>query len=102
MDAVEGEDYHHDEIRDEQPYVEGIPAVIALEGAVGVVGLPVMREAVLIGEEERESVDRMCQGYGSQKRSAPIILRERSRPTDVLDAQESRVFMGLREIDCAG
>ena len=102
VDSVEGEDHHDDEVGDEQPYVEGIPAVIAFEGAVGVVGLPVVREAVLIGEEERESVDRMCQGYGSQRRSARIILREGFRSAGVLDAQEWRVFMGLREIDCAG
>ena len=65
MDAVEGEDDHHDEVRDEQADVEGVPAVVAAEGAVGVVGLPIVAEAVLVGEEERESVDGMCQGYGS-------------------------------------
>jgi hypothetical protein len=76
MDAIEGEDDHHDEVGHEQADVERIPAVVALERAVGVVGLPIMREAVLIGEEERESVEMMCQGTAPQRISAPPILRE--------------------------
>jgi hypothetical protein len=52
MDAVEGEDQHHHEVGDEQADVEGVPAVEVLEGAVGVVGAPVVAEA-LGGEEER-------------------------------------------------
>jgi hypothetical protein len=63
MDAVEGEDHHHDEVGDEEADVERVPAVVALKGAVGVMGLPIVGEAVLVGEEERESVDRMCQGF---------------------------------------
>jgi hypothetical protein len=76
MDAVEGEDDHHDEVGDEQADVEGVPAVVALEGAVRVMGSPVAGEAVLIGEEERESVDVVCQSTAPQRMSAPLILRE--------------------------
>jgi hypothetical protein len=96
MDAVEGKDDHHDEVRDKQADVEGVPAVVAAEGAIGVVGLPIVREAVLVGEEERESVEVMCQGYGSQKRSACFILRDEASPADVLDAQEGRIISALR------
>jgi hypothetical protein len=88
MDAVEGEDDHHDEVRDQQTNVEGVPAIVAAEGAVGVMGLPIVREAVLIGEEERESVEVMCQGGAPQRMSAPPILREDFWPADMLDAQE--------------
>jgi len=88
MDAVEGKDHHDDEVGNEEADVEGVPAVVAFKGAVGVMGLPVVCEAVLIGEEERESVDRMCQGYGSQKRSASYILRDGTSSFDMLDAKE--------------
>jgi hypothetical protein len=82
MDAIEGEDDHHDEVRDQQADVEGVPAVVAFEGAVGVMGLPIMREAVLIGEEERESVDVVCQGCGSPEdvRLRPFYARVVSQP----------------------
>jgi hypothetical protein len=86
MDAVEGEDHHHDEVGDEQADVEGVPAVVAFEGAVSVVGLPIVREAVLIGEEERESVEVMCQGTAPQRISAAPILREGFCRADMLDA----------------
>ena len=59
-------------------------------------GLPIVREAVLIGEEERESVEVMCQGTAPQRMSALPILREGFGPADVSDAQEGRVFRGLR------
>jgi hypothetical protein len=79
MDAVEGEDDHHDEVRDEEADVERVPAVVALKGAVGVVGLPVVGEAVLIGEEERESVDVVCQiGAPWSECAFVLILRELS------------------------
>jgi hypothetical protein len=67
MDTVKGEDHHHDEVRHEQADVEGVPAVVALEGAIRVMGLPVVRQAVLIGKEERESVGWMYQGFGSRR-----------------------------------
>jgi hypothetical protein len=51
VDAVEGEDDHHDEVRDEQRDVEGVPAVGVAEGVVGEVGLPVVAEPVRRGEE---------------------------------------------------
>ena len=102
MDAVEGEDDHHDEVGDEQADVEGVPAVVAAEGAVGVMGLPVVREAVLIGEEERERVEVMCQGTAPQRMSAPPILREGSCPTGVLNGHERCVFSGLRAGVCLG
>jgi hypothetical protein len=51
MEAVEGEDHHHDEVRDEDADVEAVPAVLAAEGAVGVVSAPVVREAVLTGKQ---------------------------------------------------
>ncbi len=56
MDAVEGQDDHYDEVGDEEADVEGVPAVVTLEGAVGVVGAPVVGEAVGVGEEGGESV----------------------------------------------
>jgi hypothetical protein len=82
MDAVEGEDDHHDEVGDEQADVEGVPAVVALEGAVGVMGLPIVREAVLVGEEEREGVEVMCQGCGSPEdvRLRPFYARVFAQP----------------------
>jgi hypothetical protein len=96
MDAVEGKHDHYDEVRHEQADVEGVPAIVAAEGAVGVVGLPVVREAVLVGEEERESVDVVCQGTAPQRMSAAPILREGFGAADVLDAKAGRVFEGLR------
>jgi hypothetical protein len=51
MDAVEREDDHHDEVRDEQGDVEGVPAVGVAKGVVGVVRLPVVAEAVRRDEE---------------------------------------------------
>jgi hypothetical protein len=87
MDAVEGEDDHHDAVGHEEADVEGVPAVVALEGAVGVVGPPIVREAVLVGEEERESVDVVCQG------TAP--------PEDVGSAHFTRGFLRSRCVRCA-
>jgi hypothetical protein len=52
VDAVEGEDDHHDEVGDEDRDVEGVPAVVAVEGGV--------EEALPVGfggEEERERVE---------------------------------------------
>jgi hypothetical protein len=51
VDAVEGEDDHHDEVRDEQRDVEGVPTVGVAEGVVGEVGLPVVAQAVWRDEE---------------------------------------------------
>ena len=59
-------------------------------------GLPIMREAVLVGEEERESVEVMCQGTAPQRISAAPILREGFCLADMLDAYEWSVFRGLR------
>jgi hypothetical protein len=52
MDAVDGEDDHDGEIRDEQRGVEGVPGVEALEGLVGVLGLEKVTKAV--GGVERQ------------------------------------------------
>jgi hypothetical protein len=65
VDAVEGEDYHDEEVRDEEGDVEGVPAISVAEGVVGVVGLPVAGEAVLGAEEESKRVELGEQGWGS-------------------------------------
>jgi hypothetical protein len=54
MDAVEGEDDHHDEVRDQQGDVKGVPAIDVAEGMVGVMRLPIVAEPVLRAEKERE------------------------------------------------
>jgi hypothetical protein len=46
MDAVDGEDDHDGEIRDEERGVEGVPGVETFEGLVGVLGLEKVTEAV--------------------------------------------------------
>jgi hypothetical protein len=53
MDAVERQNDHHDEVRHQQADVERVPAILAAKGVIGVVGLPVVCQAVLIGKEER-------------------------------------------------
>jgi hypothetical protein len=76
VDAVEGEDDHHDEVGDEEGDVEGVPAVLAVEGVVGE-ALPVRPG----GEEERERVEVGEQGWDSGGRGGAcgdgMILRER-------------------------
>jgi hypothetical protein len=57
MDSVERENDHHDEIRDEQGDVEGVPAIGVAEGVVGEVGAPVVAEAAIGGEQEGERVE---------------------------------------------
>ncbi len=47
MQAVEGQDDHHDEVRDEQRGVEPVPAVEMLEGMVAVVVTKVVAEVIL-------------------------------------------------------
>jgi hypothetical protein len=76
MQTVEGQDDHHDEVGDEDADVEAVPAVLAAEGAVGVVRLPVVRKRVLVREEEREDMDVMCQRAAPRDRWLPLILRE--------------------------
>ena len=74
VDTVEGEDDHHDEVRDEDRDVEGVPTVVAVERGV--------EQTFPVGfgsEEKRERVEgtkqrtlrgvRWCQG---------LILRERT------------------------
>jgi hypothetical protein len=53
MEAVEGEDHHHDEVRNQEADVESVPAVLAAKSVIGVVSLPVMRQPMLVGKEER-------------------------------------------------
>jgi hypothetical protein len=57
MDAVEGKDDHHDEVRNEQGDVECVPTIDVAEGVVGVVRLPVVAEPALGVEEEGERVE---------------------------------------------
>jgi hypothetical protein len=57
MDAVEGEDDHHDEVGDEERDVEGVPVVGVAEGVVGVVGAPVVGEASAGDEVQGERVE---------------------------------------------
>jgi hypothetical protein len=52
MQAVEGQDDHDDEVGDEEADVEAVPAVLAAEGVVGVVGLPIVAQPVLVGQED--------------------------------------------------
>ena len=57
MDSVERENDHHDEIRNEQRDVEGVPTIEMAEGVVGVVRFPVVgRGPVLRAEKEREGL----------------------------------------------
>jgi hypothetical protein len=72
MDAIEGEDDHHDEVGDEQGDVEGVPAIGVAKGVVGVVGLPVVPEAVVIGEEDGERVE-VCLKDGGSPRRAGVL-----------------------------
>jgi hypothetical protein len=65
MDAVEGEDDHHDEVGDEEGDVEGVPAIGVAEGVVGVVGFPVVPETVAGGEEDGERVEGCLKDDGS-------------------------------------
>jgi hypothetical protein len=76
MQAVEGKDDHHHEVGDEQADVEAVPAVLAAEGMVGVVGLPVVGETVLVEEEQRESMDVVSQSGRLPQRLDWPILRE--------------------------
>ena len=54
VEAEEGQDDHDEEVGDEEGVVEGGELVEVLEGAVGVVGLQVVAEAVGGGEEPDE------------------------------------------------
>jgi hypothetical protein len=47
MDSVEGKDDHHDEVRDQQGDVKGVPAIDVAEGVVGVMRLPIVAEPAL-------------------------------------------------------
>ena len=63
MDAVEGEDDHHDEVGNEEAGVKEIGAIEALEGVVSVVALEVVHDSVLGQEQqEREQIERAEQG----------------------------------------
>jgi hypothetical protein len=53
MNTVEGQNDHYDEVRHQQADVERVPAVLAAKGVIGVVSLPVMCQAMLVGKEER-------------------------------------------------
>jgi hypothetical protein len=69
MDAVEGEDDHHDEVGDEQAGVKEIGAVETLKGTVGVVRLEIMQRAVLLRQQEkREQMGIAVQGAYSMLR----------------------------------
>jgi len=57
MDSVERQDDHDDEVRDQERDVEGVPAVGVAEGVVAEVGVDVMADGVLVGEEERERME---------------------------------------------
>ena len=57
MDAVEGEDDHHQEVGDEQADVEGVPAIDVAEGVISVVRLPVVPQTALRGEEHGERIE---------------------------------------------
>ena len=82
VDAVEGKNNHHHEVGNQETDIERVPAVLAAERPVRVVRLPVVRQCVLVGEEQRESVNGMCQGCGSQRMSARSILRDRDYLSD--------------------
>jgi hypothetical protein len=47
MNPVKGEDDHHDEIRNQERGVEGVPAIQMLEGLVCVMGPEIVLETVL-------------------------------------------------------
>jgi hypothetical protein len=76
MDAVEREDDHHDEVRHQQRDVEGVPAVDATEGVVGVVRLPVVAEPARRDEEECKRVELGQQGWFSGRADMKMILPE--------------------------
>jgi hypothetical protein len=50
MQAIEGQNDHHDEVRDEQRGVEPVPAVKVLEGVISVVVAEIVAEIVLLLE----------------------------------------------------
>jgi hypothetical protein len=81
MDAVEGEDDHHDEIGDEQRGVEGVPAVGAVEktGARSLAGklFRELDERVLGAEKEREGLEKCEQSWLLESCGGISILRER-------------------------
>jgi hypothetical protein len=60
--AVEGEDQHDDEVGNKQADIEGVPAIEVLEGAVGVVGAPVVTEALGDEEQRKGGWIRDCRG----------------------------------------
>jgi hypothetical protein len=62
MDAVERQDDHDDEVRDEQRDVEGVPTIDVVEGAVAVMRLEIVGEAFRRGEEESERLEGVQQG----------------------------------------
>ena len=47
MNAIEGENDHHDEVGNQECGVKRVPVIQVLEGAIGVMGLEVMLQAVL-------------------------------------------------------
>jgi hypothetical protein len=59
MQAIEGQDDHNDEVRDEQPEVECADAVEVLEGLVGEVRAPIVGQA-LGSQEDRGERKRSC------------------------------------------
>jgi hypothetical protein len=89
MQAVEGEDNHHREIRDQQQSVESVPAVEVLEGLVAVVGAEIVLQPMLAGEPEGQGTKAMrkrCQQRCGEMGQVPrlreevkMIVRDRMR-----------------------
>jgi hypothetical protein len=57
MDAIEGEDDHHQEIRYEERDVEGVPTIDIAEGVIRVVRLPVVPKAALRVQEQGKRIE---------------------------------------------
>jgi hypothetical protein len=74
MDAVEGEDEHHDEVGYEEAGVKGIGAVEALEGLIGVVGLVVVEQPVL-GRQQQKG-EQMGRGEQGGYLRARMLVRD--------------------------
>ena len=47
MDAIEGENHHHDEVRNQQCRVKRVPAIQVLEGFIRVVRLEIVLQTML-------------------------------------------------------
>src|ERR1700728_2737582 len=99
MQAIEGQDDHHDEVRDEQRGVEPVPAIEMLEGVVAVVVAEVVAE-VMFRLKECDSLrdgDEACHEWGYERFEQGRASAVRSKQYCTVLAVFSEISSGAEE-----